>query len=86
MLSAWSAKAAAAPIAAVACMVVLGWAVLSRDRDQVLIWFAAVGGSVTLVMVFVLQHTQTRQQEALQLWHSRCGTTLTMPDVEEGLL
>jgi len=59
LLSAWSSKAAAASV------VVLGWALVSRDPDQILIWFAAVAGAVTLVMVFVLQHTQTRQQEAL---------------------
>jgi low affinity Fe/Cu permease len=49
----------------VASLVVLGWAVASRDPDTILVWFAAVAGAVTLVMVFVLQHTQTRQQDAL---------------------
>jgi low affinity Fe/Cu permease len=65
LLSAVSAKAAASAIAVIASTVVLGWALLARDPDQILIWFAAVAGAVTLVMVFVLQHTQTRQQEAL---------------------
>jgi len=65
LLSAASAKAAASAVAVIASVVVLVWALLSRDPDQILIWFAAVAGAVTLVMVFVLQHTQTRQQEAL---------------------
>jgi low affinity Fe/Cu permease len=65
-LQAWSSKAEISAIAAAASLVVLGWALVSRYPDPILAWFAAVAGAVTLVMVFVLQHTQTRQQEALQ--------------------
>jgi low affinity Fe/Cu permease len=65
VLSGWSSQALATALALVASLVVLGWALLSRDTDQILIWFAAIAGAVTLVMVFVLQHTQTRQQDAL---------------------
>jgi low affinity Fe/Cu permease len=65
LLSAVSAKAAASAIALIASTLVLGWALLAPDPDPILIWFAAIAGAVTLVMVFVLQHTQTRQQEAL---------------------
>ena len=62
VLSAASSRAAATAIAAIASTAVLWWALISRDPDQILIWFAAIAGAVTLVMVFVLQHTQTRQQ------------------------
>lgn len=64
-LQTWSSKAEISAIAAVASLVVLGWALVSRNPGLILAWFAAVAGAVTLVMVFVLQHTQTRQQEAL---------------------
>jgi low affinity Fe/Cu permease len=84
VLSAWSSKAATAAIAAVASVVVLGWALLSRDPDQILIWFAGVAGSVTLVMVFVLQHTQTRQQEAL---HHKLDEVLhALPEADNKLI
>ena len=78
LLSAWSSKAAAASV------VVLGWALVSRDPDQILIWFAAVAGAVTLVMVFVLQHTQTRQQEAL---HHKLDEVLhALPEADDRLI
>ncbi len=67
MISAWSSKPVATALALVASLVVLGWAVLSPDTDRILIWFAAVAGAIVLVMVFVLQHSQTRQQDGLQL-------------------
>ncbi len=83
-LSAWSSKAAATALALVASLVVLGWALLSRDADQTLIWFAAVAGAVTLVMVFVLQHTQTRQQEAL---HHKLDEVLhALPEADNKLI
>ena len=83
-LTAWSSKAAASGIAAVASLVVLVWALVSRDPDPILVWFAAVAGSVTLVMVFVLQHTQTRQQEAL---HHKLDEVLhALPDADDRLM
>jgi low affinity Fe/Cu permease len=66
VLSSWSSTTAATALALVASLVVLGWALLSPDSDRILIWFAGVTSAVVLVMVFVLQHTQTRQQDALQ--------------------
>jgi low affinity Fe/Cu permease len=84
VLSAGSSKAAASAMAAIASTVVLGWALLARDPDQILIWFAAVAGSVTLVMVFVLQHTQTRQQEAL---HHKLDEILhALPEADSRLI
>ena len=56
LLTAWSSKAAASAIAAVASLVVLVWALASRHPDRILIWYTAVSGAVILVMVFVL-HT-----------------------------
>ena len=84
LLSAWSSKAAASALAAAASVLVLGWALVSRDPDQILIWFAAVAGAVTLVMVFVLQHTQTRQQEAL---HHKLDEVLhALPEADDRLI
>ena len=42
------------PSTELASTVVLAWALLAPDPDQILIWFAGVAGAVTLVMVFVL--------------------------------
>jgi low affinity Fe/Cu permease len=84
VLSAWSSKAAASATAAIASTVVLGWALLARSPDQILIWFAAIAGAVTLVMVFVLQHTQTRQQEAL---HYKLDEVLhALPEADSRLI
>jgi low affinity Fe/Cu permease len=84
VLSTASSKAAATATAAIASSVVLGWAVLSPDTDQILMWFAAVAGAVTLVMVFVLQHTQTRQQEAL---HHKLDEVLhALPEADSRLI
>ena len=61
-----SARASAAAWAAAVSVAVLGWAVVSDHREGILTWFEAVASAVTLVIVFVLQHTQTREQVALQ--------------------
>jgi len=41
-------------------------ALLARHASEVLTSFEALAAAVTLVMVFALQHTQARQQTALQ--------------------
>jgi low affinity Fe/Cu permease len=83
-LAGWSSTAVATALALVASLLVLGWAVLSRDTDQILIWFAAGAGAVTLVMVFVLQHTQTRQQDAL---HHKLDEVLhALPEADDRLI
>jgi low affinity Fe/Cu permease len=61
-----SARAAAAAWAAAISAAILIWAVVSRDQQRVLTWFEAVTSAVTLVLVFGLQHTQTREQVTLQ--------------------
>jgi len=67
LLQSLSATTTASALSALACVVALGWALDSWHPDQILAWFGAISSAVTLVMVFVLQHTQTRQQAALQL-------------------
>ena len=44
----------------------IGAAVFARRGNSLLIWFEGAAAGITLVMVFVLQHTQTSQQLALQ--------------------
>ncbi|HEY5183694.1 MAG TPA: low affinity iron permease family protein [Actinomycetes bacterium] len=66
-LQEWSARTFATGLAAALSVCVLISATLTRRGDALLVWFEAVASGVTLVMVFVLQHTQTRQQVALQL-------------------
>jgi low affinity Fe/Cu permease len=61
-----SARASAAAWAAAVSVAVLGWAFFSDNRAGILTWFEAAASAVTLVIVFVLQHTQTREQIALQ--------------------
>jgi low affinity Fe/Cu permease len=83
-VTAWSAKPAASAIAAAASLVVIVAALISREPERVLAWFAAVAGAVTLVMVFVLQHTQTRLQEAL---HHKLDEVLhALPDADDRLI
>jgi low affinity Fe/Cu permease len=84
LLSAWSSRSVATALALAVSLVVLGWALLSRDPDQILIWFAAGAGAVTLVMVFVLQHTQTRQQHALH--HKLDELLRALPDADDRLI
>ena len=62
-----SAHPAAALLAAGLSAGILVLAFSVRHPDQILAWFAGAVSSVTLLMVFVLQHTQTRHQAALQL-------------------
>ena len=83
-LQALSSKSEASAIAAAASAVVLGWALLSRQPGTILVWFAAVSGAVTLVMVFVLQHTQNRQQEALQ--HKLDEVLHALPGADDRLI
>ena len=61
-----SSKTWAAALAAFASAGVLTWAVASGRPDRILLWFEGAASAVTLVMVFVLQHTQGRQQLAIQ--------------------
>jgi len=63
----FSSKTSAAALAAAASAAVLLWASISDRADGILRWYEAVASAVTLVMVFLLQHTQTRQQVTLQL-------------------
>ena len=65
-LQAWSSHAGATWLAAVVSVFVIGAAVFTRRGDSLLIWFEGAAAGITLVMVFVLQHTQTSQQLALQ--------------------
>jgi low affinity Fe/Cu permease len=60
-----SARASTAVVAAALSAGTLLWAARSSD-ERVLMWFEGVASAVTLVMVFALQHTQTREQAALQ--------------------
>ncbi|WP_407343595.1 low affinity iron permease family protein [Pengzhenrongella phosphoraccumulans] len=62
-----SSKTSASALAIGVSAGVLAWAVDSWHPDQILAWFGAIAGAITLTMLFVLQHTQTRQQAALQL-------------------
>ena len=84
LLTAWSSKAAASAIAVLSSLVVLVWALASQYPDKILVWYAAVSGAVVLVMVFVLQHTQTRQQEAL---HRKLDEVLhALPEADDRLM
>jgi low affinity Fe/Cu permease len=63
----FSSKASAAALAAVVSTVALVWAWVSDEPEVILAWYEGVASAVVLVIVFLLQHTQTRQQVALQL-------------------
>lgn len=67
LLQDWSARTTATGAAAVASAIVIVAAMVVRRGNVLLVWFGAVAAATTLVMVFVLQHTQTRQQAALQI-------------------
>ncbi len=83
-LTAWSSTAAASVIAAVASLVVLAAALVSDHPEPILVWFAAVAGAITMVTVFVLQHTATRQQEAL---HHKLDEVLhALPEADNKLI
>jgi low affinity Fe/Cu permease len=66
LLQDWSTRTHATGVAAVVSVCVLLTAMFTRQGDQILVWFAAVASAVVLVMVFVIAHTQARQQIALQ--------------------
>ena len=84
LLTAWSSKAAASAIAVLSSLVVLVRALASQYPDRILVWYTAVSGAVVLVMVFVLQHTQTRQQEAL---HRKLDEVLhALPEADDRLM
>jgi len=61
-----SASSAATAVAARVSAGVLLAALLADSASRWLSAFEALAAAVTLVMVFALQHTQTRQQTALQ--------------------
>jgi low affinity Fe/Cu permease len=84
LLQDWSTKAYATGVAAVASLCVLLAAMFSRRGDTILVWFAAVAAGITLVMVFVIQHTQTRQQIALQ--HKLDELLRALPGADERLI
>lgn len=65
-LQSLASTAAASVVAASVCTLLLAWAIESGSRARILLWFEAVASAVTVVMVFVLQHTQTRHELALQ--------------------
>jgi low affinity Fe/Cu permease len=50
----------------------------------VLTWFEGIASAITLVMVFALQHTQTREQAALQRKIDELIRAL--PGADEGLV
>ena len=83
-LTAWSSKATASAIATVASVSIIVLALASQHPDTILVWFAAIAAAITLVMVFVLQHTQTRQQEALQ--HKLDEVLLALPGADNRLI
>lgn len=84
LLQDWSARTTATGIAAVASVIVIVTAMLIRRGDALLVWFGAVAAATTLVMVFVIQHTQTRQQIALQ--HKLDELLRALPGTDERLI
>jgi low affinity Fe/Cu permease len=62
-----SAHAAVAPTIAIAVAVFLGALTIAGDPASWQTAFATTASAITLVMVFVIQHTQSRQQAAIQL-------------------
>ena len=65
-ISLFSASSSAALLAAAASCGFLVVALVARSASRWLTAYEALAAAVTLVMVFVLQHTQTRQQMAVQ--------------------
>ena len=83
-LQSLSSRTAASAFAAAASAAVLLWAATSSHPDRILLWFEALAAAVTLVMVFVLQHTQTRQQTAVQ---RKLDEVLhALPNADDGLM
>jgi low affinity Fe/Cu permease len=65
-LQSLASTTAASLVAASLSALILAWAIDSGSRARILLWFEGVASAVTVVMVFVLQHTQTRHELALQ--------------------
>lgn len=65
-LQSLASTTATSVVAACVSALLLAWAIESGSRARILLWFEAIASAVTVVMVFVLQHTQTRQELALQ--------------------
>lgn len=84
LLHEWSAHTSATGVAAVASVIVIVTAMLIRRGEAILVWFEAVASGITLVMVFVLQHAQTRQQLALQ--HKLDELLRALPGTDERLI
>jgi low affinity Fe/Cu permease len=84
LLEDWSTRTVATGVVAVASVCVILAAIFTGRRDAILVWFAAVAAGITLVMVFVLQHTQTRQQIALQ--HKLDELLRALPGADERLM
>jgi low affinity Fe/Cu permease len=84
LLQDWSTRAHATGVAAVASVFVLLTAMFTPRGDRILIWFAAVASAVVLVMVFVIAHTQERQQNALQ--HKLDELLRALPGADERLI
>jgi low affinity Fe/Cu permease len=84
LLQSLSSKAAASALAAAVSAGVLVWAAVSMDPERILTWFEGGASAVTVVMVFVLQHTQTRQQAALQ--RKLDEVLLVLPGADERLI
>jgi low affinity Fe/Cu permease len=83
-VQAWSARTPATGIAALVSTAAILAAVFSPFQDAILIWFEAAAAGVTLVMVFALQHTQTRQQVVLQ--HKLDELLRALPGTDERLI
>ena len=62
-----TSRASAAVVATVALLIFLVVSAIEGFPGKWQMVFATVANSITLVMLFVIQHTQSRQQTALQL-------------------
>jgi low affinity Fe/Cu permease len=84
VLQEWSARTSATGVAVLVSLGVLVTAGVSRHGSWLLVWFEAAASAITLVMVFVLQHTQTLQQVALQ--HKLDELLRALPGTDERLI
>jgi low affinity Fe/Cu permease len=84
LLQEWSARTSATGLAVLVSIGVLVTAGVSRHGSWLLVWFEAAASAITLVMVFVLQHTQTLQQVALQ--HKLDELIRAIPGTDERLI
>jgi len=62
-----TSRASAAVIATVVVLIFIGVSTINGFPGKWQMVFATVANSITLVMLFVIQHTQSRQQTVLQL-------------------